>query len=127
MKMKNGCTGRQRSGAGLSIHVFHLRLETQRLYKNTVSHTASICKEDAETDTSLHFAFATSPSDYHSYYCQWEQVNSNWEWNAISPDVCGTRRRIPLTEDSSIRTVVIMATEKTNVVRRQTLAKHLDR
>lgn len=56
MKMKNGCTGRQRSGVGLSIHVFHLRLETQRLYKNTVSHTASVCKEDAETDTSLHFA-----------------------------------------------------------------------
>lgn len=131
MTMRNSCTSRQRSIAELSIHIFHLRLETQCLYKNTVFHAASVRKEDAETDTSLHFALLQSPSsrslDYHSYYCQWEQVNSKWEWNTISPDACGKRRHIPLTEDSSISTVVIMATERTNVVRRQTLAEHFNK
>lgn len=128
MKVKNSCMGRQRSGAELSIHIFHLRLETRGLYKNTVFHSASVRKEDTETDTSLHFALLQSPSsrslDHHSYYCQWEQVNSKWEWNAISPDACGKRRHISLTEDSSISTVVIMATEGTNVVCKQALAKH---
>ncbi len=129
--MRNSVTGRQRSVAELSIHIFHLRLETRRLYKNTVFHAASVRKEDAETGTSLHFALLQSPSsrslDSHSYYCQWEQVNSKWEWNAISPDACGKRHHISLTEDSSISTVVIMATEGTNVVRRQTLAEHFNK
>lgn len=126
MKMKNGSAGRQRSGAGLSIHVFHLRLETQRLYKNTVSTLHPFVRKTlrlirASTLPLLHLRQIIIHIIANE--SRWTQTENE----TLSAPMYVGQDAVSRVQDSSIRTVVIMATEKTNVVRRQTLAKHLDR